>query len=460
MDLTGPARAAPSLVVFRAERRESKLSATGGNEPSPTIGTGGPVRCNFVYPCVRPVRPHQLAQPEMSPQRDALAANRRCSIVTAPPVHFGPEIPDNRYCLTDPIHPMPSTTSPSARPAVVPATPWHTLAQQVLAGNEPDRDECLGILSSSDDELLDLLAATYQVRRHFFGQNVQLYHLKNAKSGLCPEDCGYCSQSAISDAPIEKHAWLNEDRLLEGARQAKANRARTYCIVASGRGPSDREVEHVAKVVGRIKQELGLHICVCLGLLQPHQAQRLAEAGVDRVNHNLNTSRRFYDEICTTHTYEDRLETLRVADGAGMELCSGLIVGMGETDGDVVDVVRELRTLRVRSIPVNFLHAIEGTPLEETHTLNPRYCLRVLCLLRMVHPSTEIRIAGGREVNLRSLQPLGLYAANSIFVSDYLTTKGQTPEDDFRMLEDMGFSIVEENHPAESAQADRAISSC
>ena len=143
-----------------------------------------------------------------------------------------------------------------------------------------------------DQELLDLLAAAFRVRREHFGQTVQLYHLQNAKSGLCPEDCGYCSQSAVSDAPIEKYRWLDEEKLLDGARQAKANQARTYCIVASGRGPNDREVEHVAGVVKRIKDELGLHICACLGLLEPHQAQRLAEAGVDRINHNLNTSRR------------------------------------------------------------------------------------------------------------------------------------------------------------------------
>jgi len=201
-------------------------------------------------------------------------------------------------------------------------------------------------------------------------------------------------------------------------------------------------VQHVASAVRRIKDELGMHICACLGLLTPDQARILSEAGVDRINHNLNTSRRFYPEICSTHTFDDRLETLQVADQAGMELCSGLIVGMGETPEDVVDVVMDLHGLRVASIPVNFLHAIDGTPLENRHDLNPRYCLKVLCLLRLAHPQVEIRIAGGREVNLRSLQPLGLYAANSIFVSDYLTTAGQSPEDDFQMIRDLGFEVT------------------
>lgn len=319
---------------------------------------------------------------------------------------------------------------------------WGELAEDVLSGRRLSRENCLSILQSADDDLLELLAATFRVRRAYFGRKVQLYFLQNAKSGLCPEDCGYCSQSKLSTAPIEKYAWLNEEKLLEGARRAKANQARTYCIVASGRGPTDREVEHVAGVVERIKRELGMHICACLGLLEPHQAQRLAAAGVDRINHNLNTSRRFYDDICSTHTYQDRLDTLRVASDAGMELCCGLIAGMGETVEDLVDVVMELQDLNVESIPVNFLHAIDGTPLEAVHVLNPRYCLKVLCLLRLAHPSKEIRIAGGREVHLRSMQAMGLYAANSLFVSDYLTTKGQEASEDFRMIEDLGFEIV------------------
>ncbi len=323
---------------------------------------------------------------------------------------------------------------------------WKNLSQKVLAGHQLTREEGLEILISHDDELLDLLAATFTLRKTFFGKAVQLYYLKNAKSGLCPEDCGYCSQSIVSDAPIEKYSIANERVLLEGAAQAKASQAKTYCIVASGRGPTDREVDHVCNTVQKIKAEHGLHICACLGLLKPDQARRLAAAGVDRINHNLNTSRRYYAEICTTHTYQDRLDTLKVANESGMELCSGLIVGMGETHEDVLDAVFELQSLNVKSIPVNFLHAIDGTPLEAKEELDPRYCLKVLCLLRMVHPGTEIRIAGGRELNLRSMQAMGLYAANSIFVSDYLTTTGQSAEDDYSMINDLGFEIVLAGH--------------
>ncbi|MCH8828074.1 MAG: biotin synthase BioB, partial [Planctomycetes bacterium] len=294
----------------------------------------------------------------------------------------------------------------------------------------------------------------YRIRRRFFGNTVQLYRLENAKSGICPEDCGYCSQSAVSDANIPRYALMSEERLLAGARQALASRAKTYCIVASGRGPSGADVQHIARAVRRIKAETGLHICCCLGLLTAAAAAELKAAGVDRINHNLNTSRRFHPEICGTHSFDDRLNTLRIVRDAGLELCAGLIVGMGEEVADVVDVAMTLRELQVESIPVNFLTAIEGTPLQGTNRLNPRYCLKVLCLFRFTNPSTEIRIAGGREVNLRSLQPLGLYAANSLFVSDYLTTKGQAPADDMQMIEDLGFEIamqgIETNPDAES----------
>ena len=319
---------------------------------------------------------------------------------------------------------------------------WLALADQVLAGQTVSRQAAAAILDCPDEDLPGLLDAAWRVRRRYFGNQVQLYYLTNAKSGLCPEDCHYCSQSSISEAPIEKYTWLNEEKLLDGARQAAESSARTYCIVASGRGPSDREVEHVAGAVRRIKDEFELHICCCLGLLNLEQARTLKQAGVDRINHNLNTSRRFHEQICTTHSFDDRLNTLAVSREAGLELCAGLIVGMGEERDDVLDVAFRLAQLRVESIPVNFLNAIDDTPLAGTWDLNPRYCLKVLCLFRLTNPATEIRIAGGREVNLRSMQAMGLYPANSMFVSDYLTTPGQDAHEDFRMIQDLGFEIV------------------
>ncbi|MEZ6123308.1 MAG: biotin synthase BioB [Planctomycetaceae bacterium] len=316
------------------------------------------------------------------------------------------------------------------------------MAERVLNGESISRNEAISILKADDSQLLAILDAVFRVRQRHFGKSVQLYYLKNAKSGLCPEDCGYCSQAKGSEAPIEKYAMLNAERLMDGARKAFESNARTYCIVASGRGPSNREVDHVCSVVRDIKKEFGLHICACLGLLDPDQARRLKEAGVDRVNHNLNTSERFHDRIVSTHTFKDRLETLDTCREVGLELCAGMIVGMGETQEDVADVALKLAELQVASIPVNFLIPIEGAQLGRPVDLDPRYCLKVLAMFRMTNPATELRIAGGREVNLRSLQSMGLYAANSMFVSDYLTTPGQPAADDFRMISDLGFEIT------------------
>ncbi len=213
-------------------------------------------------------------------------------------------------------------------------------------------------------------------------------------------------------------------------------------MVISARGPNEREMAAVTSIVPEIKAKYGLDICACLGLLSPEQASQLKECGVDRVNHNLNTSSQYYSQICSTHTYQDRIDTLHAVRDSGMEMCSGGIVGMGERPDDVVDMALELRELGVQSIPVNFLNAIEGTALETKNELNPRYCLKVLAMFRLACPDREIRIAGGREIHLGSLQPLGLYAANSIFVGDYLTTEGQAPTADYEMIEQMGFEVT------------------
>ena len=319
---------------------------------------------------------------------------------------------------------------------------WCRFSDRVLDGESLSAEEAREVLACPDEELLALLDAASRVRRRHFGNQVQLYFLMNAKSGLCPEDCGYCSQSKVSTAEIPKYNILSREKLLDGARVAAERQARTYCIVISARGPNEREMQAVETIVPEIKRRHKLHICACLGLLTDEQAQRLAACGVDRVNHNLNTSGEFYEQICTTHTYADRVATLRAVRDAGMELCSGGIIGMGEQPDDVVGMAVALRELGVHSIPVNFLNPIEGTPLAGRNDLTPRYCLKVLAMFRLVNPDREIRIAGGREIHLGSLQAMGLYAANSIFVGDYLTTKGQAPEADYAMIRDLGFEVV------------------
>ncbi|PDO09941.1 MAG: biotin synthase BioB [Candidatus Reconcilbacillus cellulovorans] len=318
---------------------------------------------------------------------------------------------------------------------------WDVYAEKALRGELLTMEEALSVLRADDDDILPIMQAAFRVRKAFYGKKVKLNLIINAKSGLCPEDCGYCSQSIVSRAPVAKYPLLDKEVLIEGARKALELKAGTYCIVCSGRGPTDRELEQVIEAVREIKATMPLKICACLGILKPGQAERLKEAGVDRYNHNLNTSRAHYANITTTHTYDDRVATVEAVKRAGISPCSGVIVGMGETDEEIVETAYALRELDADSIPVNFLVPIPGTPLEGRNDLTPMKCLKVLAMFRFICPSKEIRISGGREYHLRSLQALGLYAANSVFVGDYLTTKGQSAEEDHRMIEDLGFEI-------------------
>lgn len=320
---------------------------------------------------------------------------------------------------------------------------WNDLAEASLAGQLLSESDGLAILRSPDSELLELLAAAYRVRHHVFGNRVHLNYLINAKSGLCGEDCGYCSQSRFAKSQIPTYDLLHEEHVLAGANLAVERDAGTYCIVTSGRQPSKNDFASILRMVPEVKKaHSSLRLCVSPGLLTAAQARQLREAGVDRVNHNLNTSERFYSRICTTHTYQDRLATLQAIRDAGMEICCGGIVGLGEEDVDVVEMARRMGQIKPEAVPINFLIPIAGTPCEGVQRLNPRYCLKVLALFRLANPRCELRIAAGREIHLGPLQPLGLFAANSIFIGDYLTTKGQAPEEDYRMIEALGFEPI------------------
>lgn len=318
---------------------------------------------------------------------------------------------------------------------------FNGLAEKALRDETLTRDECRSVLQAPDEDLLALLQAAFRVRERHFGKTVRLQMLLNAKSGACQEDCRYCSQSSISTAAIERYGLLPRERMVEGAKRAAAAKAQRYCIVISGRSPLDREIAEIADAVKAIKREIPIQICCSLGLLNEEQARQLKAAGVDRINHNLNTSEAYHPSICTTHTFQDRLATIRSARSAGLEICSGGIVGMGERDDDVIDLALALRDVKPDSIPLNTLHPVPGTPLEHCKDLTPQRCLKVLCLFRFLHPRTEIRIAGGREFNLRSLQPLALYPADSMFVDGYLTTPGQPAPEVWQMIADLGFEI-------------------
>jgi biotin synthase len=336
-------------------------------------------------------------------------------------------------------------------------TRFDVIAGKAVARELPTREEALAVLASGDDELMDLVAAAFRVRREFFGRRVKLNYLVNIKSGLCPEDCFYCSQRAGSAADVLKYTWLKTDEVIASAEAGVAGGARRVCLVASGRGPTDKDIGRVASAIGAFKERNpDIEVCACLGLLSGGQAERLAEAGTTAYNHNLNTSGGHYADICTTHEYADRVSTVTAAKQAGLSPCSGLIAGLGETDEDLVDVAFALRALGPDSVPVNFLIPFEGTPLAGHWQLTPQRCLRILAMVRFVNPDAEVRLAGGREIHLRTLQPLALHIVNSIFLGDYLTSEGQPGAADLAMIADAGFTVEgAQAQPTASAAAQR-----
>lgn len=320
------------------------------------------------------------------------------------------------------------------------------LAHFSIEGHQLTREQCYEMLNFPDEDLMLLLHQAYRVRHHYFGNRVHVQVLRNIKSGLCAEDCRYCSQSRISQAPIEKYPLLSKDTLLAEAKKAKQIKADRFCISTSGTRPSEAELNQLCDIISSIKEETELPLCATLGLLTDTQVKRLKAAGLDRVNHNLNTSPRYYSEVCTTHTFQDRLDTVKRCQAAGMEICCGGIVGQGETDDDVIDLLLTLREISPQAAPINFLVPIEGTPFAAIDTgLNPRKCLKILCLARLLLPASEVRAAGGWEYHMRELKPLALYPADSIFVTGYLTTSGTSVGEVCRMIADMGFESAVED---------------
>ena len=319
---------------------------------------------------------------------------------------------------------------------------WDAIVADGLAGAAPEPSVALALLRLGDDESLRLVEAATRVRRAHFGDRVKVNVLLNTKSGYCPEDCGYCSQSRHVKTEIDRFPMLRPEGMVAAAREAYAGGAQRFCIVAALRGPSWPQIEQVAEATRRIKAEMPMEVCACLGLIdEPGKAQALKDAGVDAYNHNLNTSEERYDEITTTHSYADRVQTLKTIQAAGLSACSGVILGMGETDREIVELAFALREHNADSIPVNFLMPIEGTPLGNGATassLTPWFCLRALSVFRLVNPAAELRASAGREIHLRSLQPLALLVANSLVLGDYLTEDGQAADDDWNMLADLG----------------------
>jgi biotin synthase len=320
---------------------------------------------------------------------------------------------------------------------------FQNLAEKALRDELLTRDEARSVLCASDDQLDEILETARQVREVHFGRRVKLCLLLNAQSGICPEDCGYCSQSKVSTAPVQKYKLLPAEKIIERANLAVEAGATRFCMAIAARGATEKDIAHLSDAIRHIKSDPStshLEICTSLGLLNAQKCRDLKAAGVDYVNHNLNTSESHYAKICSTHTYADRVATLENVKDAGLHTCAGGIIGMGETIDDFLDMGFALRKLEIESIPINILLRIQGVPLENSAPTAITHALKALCLMRLLNPRAEVRAAAGRE-KLGEHQMKVLWPANSLFVDGYLTTEGEHHTQVKQWIEAAGFEV-------------------
>jgi biotin synthase len=303
-------------------------------------------------------------------------------------------------------------------------------------------DELAGLAALPAESLPAVAALAHQVRLAWCGPTVEVEGIVSAKTGGCPEDCGFCSQSARFASPVRAAPLLDLDELLAAADETARLGASEFCIVVALRGPDERTLARVIEAVPLITGRTGLRVAASLGILTPDQARRLADAGLHRYNHNLETSRSFFASVVTTHTWQERVDTCRLVRDSGMELCCGVLLGMGETDEQRLELLGQLRDVDPAEVPVNFLNPRSGTPLADRRLVQPLEAIRWIALFRLALPGVILRYAGGREVTLRQLQALGLTSGiNALIVGNYLTTLGRSPQEDLDLLADLGMPV-------------------
>lgn len=332
-----------------------------------------------------------------------------------------------------------------------------TIAQSVLAGEPISRSDARVLAQVSGDDLYDLFFWANKIRIKFIGRQVKFCSIVTGKVGACSEDCGYCSQSKHHSTHVTPDK-MSVEQMSDAAAEALGNGASSFGIVNSGRGPTERELDWMEPFFRKTAEAGTIRPCATLGELTEAQAKRLKDMGVQRVNHNLETSERFFPNVISTHSYADRKRTIQIAKAAGLSICSGGIFGMGEQWGDRLDVAFELRELGADVVPINFLNAIQGTPMYgEVTPLEPMEALQIIAVFRFILPDRELKIAGGREKILRDMQSWIFFAGGSSFlIGNYLTTFGRSPQDDHQMLKDLGLGYTtfdEVEHEAEPATA-------
>ncbi|UCH80603.1 MAG: biotin synthase BioB [Nitrospiraceae bacterium] len=318
---------------------------------------------------------------------------------------------------------------------------FQTAAYNCTYNQGIDKKTAYSLISRKDAELFDLFALANRVRIKCRGNKVDLCSIVNAKSGACPEDCSFCAQSAHNDSGSKIYPLIDRESILEAAREAQERGVRRFCVVTSGKSPTDNELDEICGHIYALKKT-GMSPCATLGMLDPEQLKRLKRAGLHRYHHNLETSEAFFSEICTTHTYDDKIRTIRAAKSAGLSICSGGIFGLGESWEDRIEMAFALKEAGVDSVPVNFLTPVDGTPMGSRELMEPLEALKVIAIYRLILPDTEIRVCGGRPATLRSLHALIFTAgADGMLLGNYLTTAGRSPDDDVQMINDLGLVI-------------------
>lgn len=306
----------------------------------------------------------------------------------------------------------------------------------------PAADELHGLAEVPDSWVTSLAALAHQVRLAWCGPEVEVEGILSAKTGGCPEDCHFCSQSSRFESPVKATPFADTAEVLRAAEETRAAGASEFCIVLAVRGPDERTMQRLLELVPLIGRHTGLNVAVSAGLLTEEQARRLAEGGVHRYNHNLETARSYFPAVVTTHTWEERRDTCRLVRAQGMELCSGALIGMGETDEQRIELILQLQELDPTEVPLNFLNPRPGTPLGSAHPVGAWEAIRWIALFRLGLPGVVLRYAGGREVTLRELQSMGMTSGiNALIVGNYLTTLGRSPAEDLRMLDDLRMPV-------------------
>ncbi len=301
-------------------------------------------------------------------------------------------------------------------------------------------DEALELLSVPDDYIAFLVHYAQKIKKHFFPENeIEFCSIINAKSGACSEDCAFCAQSKFYRTPINIYNLVPKEEIVEGAERGVEFGANRYCVVLAGKQATPEEVDRIAEAVREVKEveKIPINVCVSAGTMDEESLRRLKEAGVKRINHNLESSRNFFPRIVTTHRWEDRYETIKRIKKVGLSTCSGGIFGMGETDRDRVQLALTYRELEVDSIPLNFLMPIEGTPLANAPGVSPIEALKIIAMFRFTNPKAELRLCGGREQNLRDFHGMAVLMTNAMMVGGYLTRAGRDIKKDYQLLKDL-----------------------